>query len=310
MEELFVDKFKPTTLDGVVMNAKQKAFFQAYIDKKTLPNMTLSGTAGIGKTLTAHIVAKAVGGNIKYINGSIERNVDVINKIISEFCSRMSINDEGEEQLKVVIISEADNLSSNDGTSANGSSAQSSLKDLIEMYQDKARFILTTNNVNNLVEAVTSRCGVINLSFSLKEAIGRCGEIVKETGVEVNKELFEPFVEDVIKAKFPDLRSMIGEIERWTSTGTFCPYQVATSHGEIIDFINANFRDVPTVRKFLMENAEKFNNDYQKLAGQLFSVHTDDLEVMSIIADSLRHQPHVADHEIEFTNMLIKLGKL
>jgi replication factor C small subunit len=50
MKELWVEKYRPNTIDGYVFrDAHQKAQVESWIKQGTIPHLLFSGNAGIGK---------------------------------------------------------------------------------------------------------------------------------------------------------------------------------------------------------------------------------------------------------------------
>ena len=52
-EFLWVEKYRPRTIDECILPEDQKATFKQFLDKGEIPNMLLCGGAGMGKTTVA-----------------------------------------------------------------------------------------------------------------------------------------------------------------------------------------------------------------------------------------------------------------
>ena len=50
---LWVEKYRPKTVEETILPADLKTTFQQFVDQKNIPNLILSGTAGVGKTTVA-----------------------------------------------------------------------------------------------------------------------------------------------------------------------------------------------------------------------------------------------------------------
>lgn len=106
LEQLWVKKYNPNTLDEMVLDAEVKKVIKAYIDKKTMTNLLLAGRAGIGKTSLATVIVKELDATHMYLNASVENGVDVIRYKVREFCNSVAIGG----GIKLVILDEADGM--------------------------------------------------------------------------------------------------------------------------------------------------------------------------------------------------------
>ena len=52
-EFLWVEKYRPNKLDDVILPDELKATFKQFIEQQNIPNLLLSGSAGVGKTTVA-----------------------------------------------------------------------------------------------------------------------------------------------------------------------------------------------------------------------------------------------------------------
>jgi replication factor C small subunit len=48
---LWVEKYRPKTVSDTILTDELKKTFQQFVDQKNIPNLILSGTAGVGKRL-------------------------------------------------------------------------------------------------------------------------------------------------------------------------------------------------------------------------------------------------------------------
>ena len=106
---LWVEKYRPQTIDECVLPDSLKKTFHQYIQAGELPNFLFSGTAGVGKTTVAKALCNEVGAEYMFINGSEESGIDVLRMKIKSFASSVSLTD----AKKVVILDEADYLQAN-----------------------------------------------------------------------------------------------------------------------------------------------------------------------------------------------------
>ena len=105
---LWVEKYRPDTLNGYIGNDTIVGKMKTYIEGGDIPHLLFYGRAGTGKTTLGKIIVKNIDCDHMYINASDENNVDTVRTKIREFASSMGFN-----PLKVIILDEADYLTPN-----------------------------------------------------------------------------------------------------------------------------------------------------------------------------------------------------
>ena len=138
-EFLWVEKYRPNTIEETILPTKLKETFQEILKTGELPNLLFTGTAGIGKTTVAKAVCNELGLDYLLINGSEEGNIDTLRHKIKQFASTVSL----QGGYKVVILDEADYL--------NPQSTQPALRGFIEEFSNNCRFIMTCNFKNRII---------------------------------------------------------------------------------------------------------------------------------------------------------------
>lgn len=102
---LFVEKYRPKTIDECILPETIKNTFREYIAQGRIPTLLLNGSAGVGKTTIAKALCNEIGAEYLFINGSDEgRQIDTVRTKIKGFASTVSLTD----SKKVVIVDEAD----------------------------------------------------------------------------------------------------------------------------------------------------------------------------------------------------------
>ena len=148
MKELWVEKYRPKTVDGYVFrDDHQRKQIATWIKDKSIPHLLLSGAAGIGKTTLAKILINEIGiedYDVLEINASRTNSVEDVRDKITNFVQMIPFG-----PFKVVLLDEADYLSPN---------AQAALRGVMEEYHATSRFILTCNYPNRIIPAIHSRC--------------------------------------------------------------------------------------------------------------------------------------------------------
>lgn len=301
---LWVEKYRPQTIDECILPESMKATFKQYISQGELPTFLFSGTAGVGKTTVAKALCNEVGADWILINGSDEgRMIETLRNKIKNFASTVSLTD----AKKVVIIDEADYM--------NGDSVQPALRSFIEEFSNNCRFIFTCNFKHRIIEPLRSRCANIDFKVDAKDKqqiaaqfFKRVTQILKNEQVE-----FDPkVVAELITKHFPDYRRMLNELQRYSvsgkiDTGIFVNLS-EESYKELVSFLKD--RNFTEVRKWVAKNADA---DTASLFKELYDNGTNFLEAGSvpnlilILADYQYKAAFVADHELNIMAALTEV---
>jgi len=180
---LYTEIYRPISLDKFLCSDEVKAKVNEYIKNQDIPNIILTGGAGIGKTTLAKILVNQIDCTSLYINASDENGVETVREKIKGFASTASF------KKKIIILDEADYLSSN---------AQSALRSIIETYSASTKFIFTCNFPERIIDPIHSRLHNIKIEPAEKiEVVKRIIEILKENDIKFGKEdvlkIFETF---------------------------------------------------------------------------------------------------------------------
>jgi len=304
-EFLWVEKYRPKTIDECILPPSIKKTFQDFLDKGEIPNMLLAGPAGCGKTTVAKALCNELGVDFYVINGSDEgRFLDTVRNTAKNFASTVSLSSTAKH--KVIIIDEADNTTND---------VQLLLRAFIEEFSGNCRFIFTCNFKNKILEPLHSRTTVVEFSIKGKDRQGlaasffkRIQEILDTEGVKYdNKVLVE-----LINKHFPDWRRVLNECQRYSSSGSIDSGVLATfSDVKVNDLVKKlKEKDFPEVRKWVVNNLD---NDTSVLLRRIYDACYDSLVPNSIPAAVLvlaKYQyqiPFVADQEI---NLLAALTEI
>jgi DNA polymerase III delta prime subunit len=200
MKELWVEKYRPSKIDGYVFRDNhQKEQVESWIKQKSIPHLLFSGNAGIGKTTLAKILFNELEINdldVLEINASRTNSVEDVRDKIVNFVQMIPFGD-----FKVVLLDEADYLSPN---------AQAALRGVMEEYHTTARFILTCNYPNRIIPALHSRCQGFHIErVDITEFTARVATILVEENIEFDLDTLDTFV----KATYPDLRKCINTVQ-------------------------------------------------------------------------------------------------
>ena len=209
---LWVEKYRPQTIDDCILPEDTKATFKEFLKKGEVPNLLLCGTAGTGKTTVARALCEELGCDYIVINGSDEgRQIDTLRTKIKSFASAISF----EGKTKVVIIDEADYL--------NKDSVQPALRAFIENFSENCRFIFTCNYKQRIIAPLHSRTTVIEFKSDKKDKAVLATKFMKRMQGILNSEgvtYKDPVLAELLMKYFPDYRRVINELQRYSSAGT------------------------------------------------------------------------------------------
>ena len=193
--ELWVEKYRPTTLDGYVGNETIKNKIADYLKQGSIQNLLLHGVAGTGKTTLAKLLVKNIDCDYLYINASDERGIDTIREKIQPFALSMGFND-----VKIVILDESDYLTPQ---------AQATLRHTIEACSATTRFILTCNYLERIISPLQSRCQTFEITPPSKDEVReKCYDILAQENVSYDNNIYK-----VIDTHYPDIRKIINTLQ-------------------------------------------------------------------------------------------------
>lgn len=291
-------KYAPKRVEDMVLTKELSELFKKIIETKTLTNISLFGSPGIGKTTLAKILVEELGCDYHFQPCSVDGSIDMVKTTIKNFTEIIP-----KGKYKVVILDEADQLSE---------MAQKALRDIVMESMDNCRFILTANYQDKIIPALKSRCTPIKLEFTTNDVLVYCVEILKKEKISLDKASVTWFYENVIK-KNRDIRSIIENLQLMSLSGTLKEFKSneAEIKNDIVRYIHDGLKTmkIRDIREHLIMNEDKFSSDYVKLAQELFDAFDNNVEAMAIIADALWRMSFQLDKEIQFTGMLISLQK-
>ena len=302
---LWVEKYRPKKVEDCILTQNVKDTFSSFVEQGEIPNLLLSGTAGVGKTTIAKALCNELGADFYVINGSDEgRFLDTVRNQAQNFAATVSLTDGAKH--KILIIDEADNTTPD---------VQLLLRASIETFQKNCRFIFTCNFKNKIIEPLHSRTTVIDFNVRGKskqllagEFFNRCRDILTKEKVTFNNKV----VAEVIQKYFPDFRRTLNELQRYASTGGIDTGILATLGDAKIDTLVDSMRDKKfnDVKAWVQQNLDSdpasiMRNLYDNLTSVMDGPST--AAAVLIIADYQYKSAFVADQEVNLLACLTQL---
>lgn len=302
-EYLWVEKFRPKTVSDCILPDRIKKVFQNYVDTANIPNLMLTGSAGVGKTTVAMAMCEEIGLNYMFINSSEERGIDMLRTKIRGYASTISLTG----GRKVIILDEADYLTPD---------AQAALRGAVEEYSENCSFIFTCNFKSRLLDALHSRCSVIDFSLKADEKprmasqlFQRLSTILINQKVEYDKQVLIKIVEKF----FPDYRRTLNELQRYSSggsidAGTLAQISDVRKIADLVGYLKeGNFAEM---RKWVVTNSDiEPSRIYRKVYDSLYEYFKPASipQAVVILARYQYQSAFVADQEINLVACLTEI---
>ena len=305
MKELWVEKYRPKTVDGYVFrDDNQRKQVQEWIKQGSIPHLLLSGSPGIGKTTLAKLLLNELEipeYDVLEINASRERGIGEVRERITNFIQMMPFG-----PFKVVLLDEADMLTPE---------AQAAMRGVMEEYHTTARFILTCNYPNKIIPPLHSRCQGFHITKTDQtEFTARVATVLVEEGVEFDLDTLDSYV----KATYPDLRKCLNLVQLNSQSGKLNPPGLSDKSArdwklECVDLFKKG--QVRSARNMICQNStpeeaeDIFRWMYDNL-GIWSSTESGQDDAILIIRKGLVNHSMVADPEVNLSATIVELTQI
>ena len=302
-EYLWVEKYRPRTVDDCILPSDLKQTFQTFVDQQNVPNLLLSGGPGVGKTSVAKAMLDQLDSDHISINGSLSGNIDTLRNDIMQFASSVSFSG----GRKYVILDEADYL--------NPQSTQPALRNFMEEFSKNCGFILTCNFKNRIIEPLHSRCSVIDFKIPTNQkpkiAAGffkRTCNILEENNIQYDQKV----VAELVQKHFPDWRRVLNELQRYSVSGSIDSGLLTSltddSFKALVSYLKTkNFTEM---RKWVGLNSDNESTSLFRSIYENCSTYVEPNsipQVVLILADYQYKSAFVADQEINLVACLTEM---
>ena len=278
MEEniLWMDKYKPKTLEDLTFHPNQTKLLQSLADNSEFPHLIFYGPDGAGKKTRVHCFLSKVYGEGIYKMNTINKELKIKSKSISymvtssnyhlEFCpSDVGNNDkfiishviketssfsqldaESQKNFKVIVLLEADKMTKE---------AQSALRRTMEKYSENCRIIMIVNDLASIIDPIRSRCFALRIPAPNKDEINNILKSIKKSeNVDINDKDLESITEKYGK----NVRECITCLQM-TSLGNYNKRVYEPEYNNIFNLINSQIikeqsaKSLREIRSLFME---------------------------------------------------------
>jgi replication factor C small subunit len=315
---MWVEKYRPKNLDQIINQKEIIGGLKNFLNKPNeLPHLLFTGAAGVGKTTTALCLAREIlGDNWKRdtleLNASDERGIKMVRERVKEFAyiMKLSLNQsENERPFKIIILDEADEMTSD---------AQTSLRRIIEDSSKTTRFIFICNYLSHIIEPIQSRCVVFRFSkVPVEEIVEHLKFICRNEEIKFDEKALYKIYEHTNG----DLRHSINILQAASTNGIINTQQVQNAIGisgknkisEIIKLaLDSKFNESRIKLLELLYVYGVSETDFLKYANEeIYNLDIKDpYEISSLIAEYDYRLSIGAHPEIQLAAFLAQLGKI
>ena len=299
---IWVEKYRPKTLKDYIATSELKEKFEKFITEQNIPHLLFAGPPGVGKSSVANLLVSEIDCDVLYINAAEERGIDTVREKILSFCIASSFS-----PLKIVVLDEFSEATKD---------AQNSLKSVLEQHSKYTRFIFTANHVDNIVEAIRSRCQEFDvISPSMEQIKERCQKIL-----ELEKVSYEDDdLTEIVRHNYPDVRKTIQYLDQQSIGGELKMdkefHKLIKYEKKVIEILKSttsqNYIEKATEIRQLIANTRvrNFISLYKYLADKVddYASGVKVIKVYLNITDGMKSDSSSADKEMNMIATILRI---
>lgn len=310
VNSLWVEKYRPKTIQDLVLPEDYKNDFIRMIERQEIGNLLLTGAAGSGKSSLSRILTSPYGvlknkrSNLLELNGSAKetRNIAYVSDTIEPFLKSPPT---GGDKYKIVFIDEADFFK-----------AFEALRGVIEKYQiHYGRFIFTCNYLSKIPEPIQSRFTIYRFKQLPNEFVFKyCKDILNAEDIKYTDE----DINFTINNLYPDIRQIVNVLQRSSHSGKLSVDQKTVTTNEkiiitnIIEIItnikNKNKGKVGKSINKIIEIIKDNEVDYRHIYETLFYMNEIPVPAKLVINDYANNHQNCLIPSMHFNDCVFKIG--
>jgi replication factor C small subunit len=301
-KDIWVEKYRPKKMEEYITTSDMKERFDNFISQQNIPHLLFEGPPGTGKSSLANLLVTNLECDVKYINAAENNGIDTVRDEIMKYCVASSF-----ERIKVMVLDEFSEFTPQ---------GQLALNAVMEQYSQHVRFILTCNNVDNIIEKIRSRCQEFRIVPPTQEQVKlRCEYILKSEKVDFDEE----DLEHIVRHNYPDIRKVIQYLDQQSVGGKLRLdkefYKVLRFEQKVIESLKSTnsanvFDKAKEIRQTLADTRVKnfvslYKYLFQKVdeyapAGKVF-------KIIFNIQEGLKTDATIADKEMNMVATILRI---
>lgn len=306
--KLYWEKYRPQSEKNLILLPR----IQNIIKNGIVMNMIFHGTSGTGKSTLANILAEK--HSFIKINASMENGIVLLRETIDNYINQLDFS--SKDNFKVIYLDEFDEASS---------ALQNALKGYIEKYEDRVRFIFTTNHINKINNELRSRFSEISFdsidTTERKFLHEKYSLYLRAIAKNEKSDIYtkHDIINRIIAKSFPDLRKSTVLLQEMIISGNteICGGEYGDGVESVYSFIMDMNLDPITNYDYVMNNfITNFDDVFAALGRPFFEwmkqYHTDKLmlkggSIIKTQGEYYKYQQSVPDPIIHLINFIISL---
>ncbi|KAH9386809.1 replication factor C subunit 1 [Nematocida major] len=178
-KERWTEKYQPKKSSDILGNRQSIAALKEFMSQRDLTPVLISGTSGIGKTLSIYLVAKELGISVVEYNGADCRNKQEMSVIKSLSTQKSLTCNAALHSKKIILLEEIENM---------GASDRGGLQEMLDLFKkSKTPIVLTVNDKSSQnIKTILTKCKAISYSkIDSRQIAGHLKKIAEAEGIGV-----------------------------------------------------------------------------------------------------------------------------